>query len=547
VTKQSSSRSLALSLLSVLSASAASSQTIDQSITFGDSTVDSGFYKALPNPGGNATYNAYWPTAVAAGAGKPTTSPGPVYSQALAAHFGLTASPANQLGGTNFATSGAKDVTVNDAQTGGFLQAIPTTTQIADYLAAVHHDANPHALYLISSGSNDVSYALGNSGIGPYPLDPSAYLKSAANSLASSVDRLHAAGARYIVVPDLPFSFPTGNSAADATERSARLLYSKALWGDLGADGINFIPADINAVRLAILAKPSAFGFQFIDTNPADLACTRPAGVTSAWALLCSSNPAAPSTLVAPNAERTRLFADDQHLTTAGQKIVADYIYSLIIAPSEISLLPESAIKDRLRSLLDIRNQIEASGQQRGPDHINAWVTGDVANLDFDNADAGFPGGSGDPKAITAGVDYKWSNGLLTGAVVGVENQTSEFDAGGNFTQHEVAGSLYAAYGQGPLWGDVIGTYGGLNFDVNRMVPVGITIQPNAGKTDGNNPSASIEGGYRFGGYSLTQGPVVASPGSGPVWAPLPRAAVSPAFLLRIKPATRRSVSWVIA
>jgi hypothetical protein len=71
--------------------------------------------------------------------------------QILASYFGLTASPANE-GGTDYATSGAKNVTVNDAQTGGFGAAIPSTTQITDYLAANGGRANPNALYLDQLG-----------------------------------------------------------------------------------------------------------------------------------------------------------------------------------------------------------------------------------------------------------------------------------------------------------------------------------------------------------------------------------------------------------
>ena len=62
-------------------------QSFNQAIIFGDSTVDSGFYKTLPNPGGGATYNSLWAQAVAAGAGAPTTNPGPMNSQSLSGHF----------------------------------------------------------------------------------------------------------------------------------------------------------------------------------------------------------------------------------------------------------------------------------------------------------------------------------------------------------------------------------------------------------------------------------------------------------------------------
>jgi outer membrane lipase/esterase len=493
-----------LGLGSLAFAGAASAQSFNQAIVFGDSSVDSGFYKALPNPGGGTNFNNDWALAVANGAGKPTTSPGGMVSEVLASRFGLTANPANQPGGTNYATSGAKNVTVNNNATGGFQQAIPTTVQIANYLAANGGHANANGIYLISSGANDVSFALQDTGTGPWPANPNQYLTGAAASLANSAASLQAAGARYFVVPDLPYSF--GN----ADQQTARLLYSQTLWSDLAADGVNFVPADINSVRKAIAASPSSFGFTSISNL--DPACKFNAAsgaqpVTSASALLCSSNPKAPYTF-APGTDQTHLFADEQHLTTAGQKIMADYMYSLVIAPAEISLLPENAVKVRTRSIGDIRNQIDASQQHRGPAGINAWVSGDVAALKIENPSAGFSSSSGDAAAATAGVDYRWGSGLITGGVISTGRVKSDFSAGGSFTQHEVAGSLYAGYDRGPLWGNVIGTYGSLDYDVNRLATVGITTQTNNGSTDGRNLSASLEGGYRFTAYSLTHGPV---------------------------------------
>ena len=91
----------------------------------------------------------------------PHPSPGLMNSEALAAYFGLNGLPSNQ-GGSNYATSGAKNVTVNTAATGGFQAAIPTVTQIANYLAGNGGRANSSALYLINSGANDVSFALGD-------------------------------------------------------------------------------------------------------------------------------------------------------------------------------------------------------------------------------------------------------------------------------------------------------------------------------------------------------------------------------------------------
>ncbi len=132
--------------------SQASAQSFTQALVFGDSSVDSGFYKVLGNPNGPATnkFNIAFAAAIAAGGtGAPTNSPGLMNSQVLAAYFGLTADPANQPGGTNFATSGAKNVLVNTAANGGFPAAIPTVQQIDNYLASVGGHANGNGLYMI--------------------------------------------------------------------------------------------------------------------------------------------------------------------------------------------------------------------------------------------------------------------------------------------------------------------------------------------------------------------------------------------------------------
>jgi phospholipase/lecithinase/hemolysin len=300
--------------------------TFSQMFVFGDSTVDAGYYRALSSPGANGTYTAYWPSAVANGAGVPTSSPGLMYSQVLAARFGLTANPSNQPGGTNYATSGAKNVDVNTSTNGGFQAAIPTATQIANYLAAKGNRADGNALYLISSGGNEITYASAQSGAGPYPADPAAYLTSRAGSLARAIASLASAGAKHILVANLPASFPLNNTA----QQQLKAGYNTALFASLANQGVAVTMADINSVRLAIQGNPSAYGFTSTGNAIGQTACSVPAGITTAWGLLCSSNPNSPSTFVSSNADMTRLFADDQHLATAGQKIIADYIYNLL-------------------------------------------------------------------------------------------------------------------------------------------------------------------------------------------------------------------------
>jgi outer membrane lipase/esterase len=471
----------------------AAAQSFSQFIGFGDSTIDSGWYRnAAPNSN-NPLYNTYFAIAVTQGGGRATTNPGLISSQYLASYFGLSATPANQPGGTNYATGDGRNALSNAGVPGGLLGAVPTVTQIGNYLAANSGVANPAALYLINSGGNDISYASGN-------LPQAAQLPSvlaAAQALVAGVQRLALAGAQYIVVPDQPQSF------GGATLEALRRAYDNALWGGLAAAHVNFIPADINAMYRTVSSDPSMFGL-IANGGPA---CTQPAGITSGWAIFCSPTSTI-STLVAPNAELTHLFADDEHLSTAGQKIVADYEYSLIVAPSEISLLAEAPVKTRIAMIEGMFDQIAISQHQRGVGTFNAWITGDVASLAINAGYPGFPGDPGTPVAATVGVDYAFAPDWLVGGAMSVGNTTQSFSSGGNFQQNEFAASAYAAFARGPIWADAIGSIGVLQDNVNRAVPIGMTSQSNTGSTSGTNVSLAAEGGYNFYTGPFSQGPL---------------------------------------
>ena len=126
--------------------------------------------------------------------------------------------------------------------------------------------------------------------------------------------------------------------------------------------------------------------------------------------LVCS-----PGILVAPDAEQTHLWADSRHLTTAGQTIESDYIYSLLTAPSQISLMAESAVQGGLARASTIQQQIDISGQHRGPNGINVWVSAGASALTVKNA-PNFPTASGPPFGGTVGADYLFPGGVIVGA-----------------------------------------------------------------------------------------------------------------------------------
>ena len=117
----------ALTLCAVASQAAAA--TYDNLFVFGDSTVDSGWWSgalvgqcaglATPCTTGNTAKDGLISSAIAAG-GTPPANGAPVGAgfmnnvQDLAAKFGLTANPANQPGGTDYAISGALSAPANN-------------------------------------------------------------------------------------------------------------------------------------------------------------------------------------------------------------------------------------------------------------------------------------------------------------------------------------------------------------------------------------------------------------------------------------------------
>jgi outer membrane lipase/esterase len=458
-----------------LAAGPASAQTFDRAIFFGDSNTDSGRYLYVTPGGGRAP----------AGAGGYTTNPGLMWSQNFAAMFGLSANPsAAPGGGTNYAAGGA---TVADP----FNAAWSATQQVAAYIGSAGGKADPNAIYTMWIGVNDLKTSSTPNIV--FPQDRAALI-ALGQQTAGLVGQLSNAGARYFLVPNTPTFQPVFNQGN--TFLGSRTLYDNTVWNSIAAAGINFIPADIKNVGNYVLRNPSEFGITNI--NPNTPAC---GAVPLAYKCLASG-------LVAPNADKTHFFADiGGHVSSGVQKIESDYFYSLVVAPSQVSFLAENAVKARSRTVQGIQSQIDVAATNRGPTGLNAWVTGDVSHLKMDNY-AGFPSDPSTPLSLAAGIDYRVMPGVSVGGAISTSTLKSTFSLGGDFKQDETTGSAYAAFAGDTLWGNVIGTYGHLKYDVNRIVPIGISQQFNTGTTSGNSKSVAFLGGYKLKAGAITHGPV---------------------------------------
>ena len=251
-------------------------------------------------------------------------------TQILAADFGLTALPANQPGGTNYAISGAVDAAVAaNGNIGNLNQntTLPSTVQqMANYLAGHGGTANLQALYVISSGGNDVTFARDN--IVGFT-NQETYLANQAQALANAIRNIQVTGGQHILVNGLAGSgtLPT--------------FYTQRLFADLSAAGVNFIACRHSSLSFrqsrpirCYMGSPLRQFFQVSSVRvlvqlafgPV-LALTQ-VGASGAPTRRCQVTDT--RTFRSADAEQTSFYSDDQHFSAAGQMLVAAYDFSLL-------------------------------------------------------------------------------------------------------------------------------------------------------------------------------------------------------------------------
>jgi phospholipase/lecithinase/hemolysin len=292
-------------------------------VVFGDSGSDSGYYKTTPPMSNPAPPGTPQPLTVPPNAGRFTTNPGLNWTELLAQTLGLTANPSNTPGGTNYAVGGAR-VNAKGVPTVTFANVPSVHDQISTYLTASGGSVDRSALYVLLAGGNDSTVAFN---LFPNSLvDQLSIVTKAATDLAHEVGRLHAAGARHIVLGNL-FTGPMAPRGAHIRNDT----FNATLFNSVTAAGIYVIRANIQGKIFSVYNDPAAFGFtsQTIQlNNPACVPNAANASFAEHWrnALWCL-----PENLVTTNATNEHLFADSQgHFSTAGQQIIAGFVSDLI-------------------------------------------------------------------------------------------------------------------------------------------------------------------------------------------------------------------------
>jgi phospholipase/lecithinase/hemolysin len=240
----------------LLSLHAATASPYDAIYVFGDSYCDVGNISiatggTIPGP---FYYNGRF-------------SNGPIWVEHVASAWGLPMK-ASLAGGTDYAVGGA-EVTASVSNPLGTIPSVPE--QVLEYLQAHGGHADPHALYILEGGGNDILNATSGS--------PAVLGLKIAAGLAGSELLLRQAGAKHFVIPDLlnvallPAGQLNPTFAAAATVATNKSL-DKLLQFEQLLEGIKIYRLGVFSLLNAVEADATHFGFTNITTP-----CLTSAGV----------------------------------------------------------------------------------------------------------------------------------------------------------------------------------------------------------------------------------------------------------------------------
>lgn len=446
-----------------------------QTVFFGDSLTDAGYFRPL------------LPASVRAVTGQFTTNPGFVWSQYLAEYYGTSAyANGNGQVGTNYAAGGARVGT----NTTGALGPIPSlATQVNTYLTSTGGRADPNALYTVWGGANDL-FTITNGGA-----NPTTTIGAAVTAQVGIIGTLQTAGARYILVPTIPDlgvtpGFRAQGTAAAAAGTQLSATYNTALFDAIDAAGFRVIPLDTFTLLREIVASPAEYGF----ANVTGTACQPQITANS---LTCN-----PTSYVTPNAPDTYAFADGVHPTSRAHNILSQYAVAMLEGPRQIALLPYTASvhgrarADRVAS--HVAGKPEADGMRWWGD-----LRGDFLRYDHgDLYDGAGPMG-------TFGVD--WSRGsLVYGAFAGYGRAQYDFGKrSGSFDESDATLGGFAGWYGDRLWANAQVSYSWISYDVDREIQLGDVTRRHSGSPDGTNLSLGLSAGYQWGEGAFRHGPVI--------------------------------------
>lgn len=338
--------------------------------------------------------------------------------------------------------------------------------------------ADPNALYYLTGGGNDFLQGLVNS-----PADAAA----AGSRLAASAQALQQGGARYIMVWLLPDLGQTPNFSGTPQQNPLSQLsavFNQALVGQLDQIDAEIIPLNIPLLLSEAVANPTQFGL----ASGQNLIGTCYSGDS------CVENPV--YGINGSNPDPTKLLFDDSvHPTIAGQQLIADYGYSILSAPWELTLLPEMAHASLRAHQDELRNQWQTPWQAVG--QWQAFVATGAQDLDFDDQRSA-ANADGRGYNLTLGGSYRLNDAWRVGLAGGVYRQ--KLEAGEQDSDYKLDSYLASAFAQfrhDRWWADAALSAGHLDYrDLKRTFALGVNDRSEKGDSNGEAWAVTGRLGY---------------------------------------------------
>ena len=385
-----------------------------------------------------------------------------VWVEHLATQLGLALRPNRinpmELGGTAFAEGGAR---VSDPigiahAPANLITTTPLTTQV-DRLLALKPKLDAKDLVFLWAGANDgfTQFGLVSNQVAS-PEAGLAAMATEASVLAAQVQRLRAAGAKFVVValvPDLART-PFGALVSQASPQGGQLL--SALSTAFNAQALNSVPqagavvVDVNKLLSAVISNPTQYGFN------ADALGNTACGINpNRTGINDFFNSSLQCLGVNPD---NYLFADGVHPSAKAHELFGQFAYSGLQAIAQAGALvvaPMVAIRQHALSLegrLTMGALAGPQGQARPVGDVQAYLSPEIGVFDT-------PAGQVEPavKANTAKAGFGFDRMVTQNALLGLALSYSKGDTtfggqSGHLKTTDTIGVLYTTVALSPNW-----------------------------------------------------------------------------------------------
>jgi len=376
------------------------------------------------------------------------------------------------------------------------------TGQIDSYLASTGGAADPNALYSVWSGANDIFTAVGN------PATAQANTAIAATTTVGLISELQNAGARYIIVFNLPnLGLIPGNlgTANQSGGTQLSIVYNETFNAGLATLGDGIIPVDVFGLVNDAIADPALYGFTDVThraCHPAD-----PNDHSTPTSVACGPTGSGLPYVYDPGTNDTFLFADNDHPSGAGHRLLAQAVLAELAAPTQISMLGEAGLKAYDDHSRNVDAQIfQGRGSDRADDSTLGFANLQYSNIGYD-ATANTPQTDLNQTTLTVGGDYRGNEHFSLGGAISLASQ--QIDAGGaRVDGRAILFSLYGVMNVGRAYFDAIASGGSDNFDIERHIQLGAADRIENGNTNASQNAFALGAGYLF-GDSIKHGPFV--------------------------------------